>query len=291
MAASQPMTTPFIIEEISGSHHLVVTGRWTGAASAALRAGDIDGLVLNYARGFSEPTLEFLEDWPIRHLEVLAPDIADLEPISRMRRSLESITIEAAREAELWLDDFDRLRSIAGEWGLLRAPLARVIAVEEVTTWTFGDPDCRAFRDLVALRRLTIKDAPLLESLSGLDVLQDLKYLSVVAAKRVSDIQVLATLLSIIELSFEGCPSIESLDPVANLVHLQFLEVGDCGAIASLAPLASLNQLNTFYGWGSTEVVDRDLSPLASLPRLTEVRMRNRRGYRPQVSELSAAVF
>jgi hypothetical protein len=42
--------------------------------------------------------------------------------------------------------------------------------------------------------------------------------------------------------------------------------------------------------WGSTTITDRDLTPLASLPNLREIRMRDRPGYRPRVAELRAAV-
>jgi hypothetical protein len=46
-----------------------------------------------------------------------------------------------------------------------------------------------------------------------------------------------------------------------------------------------------FYAWGSTRILDGDLSPLARLPRLKQIRMRNRRGYRPAVGDLVASVF
>lgn len=46
-----------------------------------------------------------------------------------------------------------------------------------------------------------------------------------------------------------------------------------------------------FFAWGSTCIVDRDLSLLARLPRLAEIRMRDRRSYTPRVVDLKAALF
>jgi hypothetical protein len=74
------------------------------------------------------------------------------------------------------------------------------------------------------------------------------------------------------------------------ITRLRFLRISECGEMASLAPIESLTELEVLYAWGSTRIVDGDLSPLARLPRLKEVRMRNRRGYKPPVDELPAAV-
>ena len=40
--------------------------------------------------------------------------------------------------------------------------------------------------------------------------------------------------------------------------------------------------------WGSTRILDADLSPLLSLPRLTELRMKSRREYKPSVKEVQS---
>jgi hypothetical protein len=164
--------------------------------------------------------------------------------------------------------------------------------LERVSSWMFGDVDMHAFRDHVALKTLTIKDAPYLESLAGLGDLPDLAALTIVGAPRLHEIDEIGELsASLRELKFEECPRIETIDVVEPLVGLRFLGVSESGDIASLAPVGSLAQLETFYAWGSTRILDGDLSPLERLPRLTEIRMRNRRGYKPPVGELAASVF
>jgi hypothetical protein len=82
-----------------------------------LARGDAEGLVLNYARGFREGTLDLLDpNWGLRRLKLLDRRIADLEPIARLAGSLQKLSIRAHPEAELDLSVLTNLRSIAGEW-------------------------------------------------------------------------------------------------------------------------------------------------------------------------------
>jgi len=159
----------YVVEDTPEGRTLVVTGAWSDEAGETLARGEADGLVLNYARGFSEGHLEFLDgSWGIRRLNILDRGMTDLEPIGRLRDSLQALSVQAAPSAELDLGALPRLRSVAGEWELIRGTLGRLNALQSVITWRFDDPDLHAFRDHVSLERLTIKEAPYLESLSGL---------------------------------------------------------------------------------------------------------------------------
>ena len=282
----------YVIEDTAGGRSLVVTGPWSEAAAGAMARGEADGLVLNYARGFCERSLDLLEGgWPLRRLSVLDRSIVDLEPIGRLA-GLETLSVHAAADAVLDLGPLARLRSVSGEWSLIGRTLGAVGELERASTWMFGDVDLHAFRDHVALKTLTIKDAPYLESLAGLGNLPDLAALMIVGARRLHEINDVAGLAaSLRELEFEECPGIDAIDDIEALVGLRFLGISECSDVASLAPISSLAQLETFYAWGSTRILDGDLSPLTRLPRLKEIRMRNRRGYKPPVGDLAAAAF
>lgn len=282
----------YIIEDTPEGRSLVVTGPWSEPAERALDRGEADVLVLNYARGFSGGSLDFLDGgWPLRSLSVLDRSIVDLDPIGRLA-GLEELSVQAAADALLDLGPLPRLRSISGEWALIGRTLGAVAELERVSTWMFSDVELHAFRDHVALKTLTIKDAPHLESLAGLGNLPELAALTIVGARRLHETDEIGELSeSLRELKFEECPRIESIDVVESLVDLRLLGISESGDIASLAPVGALEQLETFYAWGSTRILDGDLSPLARLPRLKEIRMRNRRGYKPPVGELAASVF
>jgi len=281
----------YVLEDTPEGRSVVVTGPWSEDAGRALVRGEADGLVLNYARGFSG-SLDFLDDaWRLRRLSVLDRSTVDLDPIGRLA-TLEKLSVQAAPDAVLDLAPLLRLRSVSGAWALIGRTLSAVDELERVSTWMFGDVDLHAFRDDVALKTLTIKDAPYLESLAGLGNLPDLAILKIIGARRLHEIDDIGELsASLHELEFEECPRIGEIDVVASLVSLRFLGISESGDIASLAPIESLSQLETFYAWGTTRILDGDLSPLERLPRLKEIRMRNRRGYKPAVGDLKASVF
>jgi internalin A len=281
----------YVFEDSPRGRSLVVTGPWSDDTARALARGEADGLVLNYARGFCESSLDLLDGgWPLRRLSVLDRSIVDLGPIGRLV-GLEELSVQAAADTVLDLGVLPGLRSLTGDWALMGHTLGAVAELERVVTWMFDDVDLHAFRDHIALKTLTIKDAPYLESLSGLGNLPDLAAVTVVGAPGLHEIDEVAGLsASLRELKFEECPRINAIDDVESLVGLRLLGISECGDIASLAPVRSLKELETLYAWGSTRIIDGDLFPLAQLPRLTEIRMRNRRGYKPAVADLVSAL-
>src|SRR5204863_8863166 len=88
------------------------------------------------------------------------------------------------------------------------------------------------------------------------------------------------------ELELQSCPAIDDITPVAALIELRLLGINNCGRIRSIAPVEDLAKLEVLLAWESTHIEDHDLSPLQRLPRLKEVRMRDRREYRPRLSAL-----
>ena len=258
-----------------------------------LLSGAADGLVLNYARGFCEPSLNFLdEQWRLLRLDLLDRGIEDLGPLARLSDSLHELSIQADPIATLDLTVFPELRVLSGEWAVLRGTLGGLTQLQRVVTWRFDEADLHAFRDHVELRQLTIKEAPYLESLSGVGGLSDLDALEIGLAPRLNEIDDLAGLASSLRtVELEGCTGIDALDDFEPLGHLRFLSVSNCGSVASLGPIASLQELEKFYAWGSTVVADGNLTPLTRLPALREVRMRDRRQYTPRVVEVSALLL
>jgi hypothetical protein len=281
----------YVFEDEPEGRTLVVTGPWSDAAAQALVRGEADGLVVNYARGFAGSDLDFLhEGLGVRRLNVLDRGIADLGPLARLADSLEELSVQPAQGAELDLAALPHLRAIVGEWALIRDTLSSVDSLQSVITWRFNEVDLHAFRDHVGLQRLTIKEAPYLESLAGVGDLPELAALGIGLARKLNEISdVVGLASSLQEFNLEACSAISAIDDIEPLANLRLLGFSDCGDIESLAPVAALDELEELYAWGSTRIVDGDLSPLAQLPRLREIRMRDRRAYKPRVADLVAA--
>jgi hypothetical protein len=274
----------------------VVTGPWSSGAEQVLRRGDADALVLNYARGFEgdleRGELEFINpSFRLCRLALLDRGILDVRPIYRLRGTLDDLSIQVAPKAALDLEQLPALRSIAGEWGLIGPTLGALKHLRKVVTWRFGESDLSAFEAHTSLEHLTVKDAPRLESLDGLANHEALRHLEVRAARRLGDISVLPETGPALEkLIFEKCRAIDSLDALGTSRSLRVLEIGDCGELPSARELQDLASLEVLSAWGSTCFVDSDLSVLTRLPAL-RVRMRNRRHYHPDVTDIPAAIF
>jgi hypothetical protein len=279
----------YTLEQEPEGRSLVVTGRWSDAAAEALARGEADGLVLNYARGFVGSDLEFLEaGLGVRRLDLLDRGIADLGPIARLAESLEELSVQAAERAGLDLAELPHLRAVAGDWALVGPTLGSVDQLRSVITWRFDEVDLHAFRDHVSLEQLTIKGAPGLETLSGIGELPELAVLEIVLARKLSDIGDVSGLAeSLRAFKLQDCPLIDAIDDIESLINLRVFGLSDCGDIESFAPLHALVELEELYAWGSTRVVDGDLLPITKLPLLHEIRMRDRRGYRPRVADLA----
>jgi hypothetical protein len=287
----------YVIEEVNGIRTVVVTGPWSLDAEQVLLRGKAEALVLNYARGFEgdleRGELEFLtEHLGIRRLALLDRGIPDVSPIYRLRHTLDDLSIQAAPNATLDLEQLPGLQKIAGEWALIGPTLGALRHLREVSTWSYGESDLSAFEPHTNLVRVTVKDAPRLESLHGLASHDALRRLEIRGARRLGDISVLTdTEASLEELILEGCRAIESLAPIDGFRQLRDLEIGECGDLPSANELARLLSLEVLSAWGSTCFLDGDISILTRLPALKELRMRNRRHYHPAVKDIPAARF
>jgi hypothetical protein len=282
---------PFILEDGPHGRTLVVTGPWTEEAARLLSSGEVDGLTLSYEKGFSENDLTFFQEWPLRRLRIHDPLLVDLTPIGRFSRSLEELSVRAASEARLDFAGFPRLRNISCEWQLLRSPRVQVGSLEALSTWNFDEADFRPLGNHPKLKRLTIRDAPRLRTLRGISALESISALGIHLARELSDISELADAdPSLGELSFDFCSRIGGIDALSALEHLRHLGLNDCKRIESLAPISGLKELEVLHAWGSTRILDANLSLLLSLPQLRELRMKSRIDYRPSVDEIRTAI-
>ena len=184
---------------------------------------------------------------------------------------------------------FPNLRSIFAGWEEIRETIAEPTFLTHLATMDYTERDLAPFSIQPSLQSICLKVASRLESFSGVSGMPTLTTLRVAAAPRLCDLDELdeanATLR---EFDLEACTSVDDLAAIEPLRELRFLGLSDCGPISSFNPLESLRRLERLYAWGSTRVLDGDLSPLMHLTNLMEIRMRDRRDYRPPLAEVKA---
>lgn len=266
---------------------LVVTGSWTNQVARVLADGHVDGLDLNYAKGFKDTDLEFLRDWPLRRLYVLARTVRSLSPVSRLSCTLEELSIQTASSAAIDLGNLPCLTALAAEWSQIGPSVSEAPGLLDLMVRAYDEVDLGPLRWNTSLTRLRFKDRPRIRCLSGVELLRSLEHLAIYLAP-LDDIDALRSDdFALRELHVESCP-LRDLSPLANQRRLTFLNASDCGDLASVGPLRGLNELSVLWLFGTTKILDGDLSPLADLPRLQELRMRSRRTYRPSVEDVQS---
>jgi hypothetical protein len=158
----------YIIEDSPEGRTLVVTGDWSDRAARVLASGQADGLVLNYARGYRERTLDFLRPWPVRRLQILARTITNIEPVYRMAETLEDLGLTTAPTATIDCARLPHLHGISVEsWQQLRQSLPLAPGLHELGVYGYGETSLLALTQNTGLRSVILKQAPRLERLAG----------------------------------------------------------------------------------------------------------------------------
>jgi internalin A len=278
----------FLIEEHPEGRTLVVTGDWSDRAAKVLRSGKADGLTLNYARGYRERSLDFLQEWPLRRLMVLARTIKDFEPIYRLAATLEHLSLTTAPTAILDCARLPNLHELWVEnWQQLRDSLSAAPGLRRLGIYGYGETDLLALTDNTALQSIRLKQAPRLERLLGIEGMSDLADVLVAGAHKLHDLASLpSAATSLATLLINTCGGVTAIDDIAALRNLSTLSVANCGNIDSLHPIAGLTELTGLYLYESTSILDGDLEPLLGLRNLRDLRMKNRKHYKPAVIEV-----
>lgn len=268
------------IADIDGLRALVVLeGGWRDEYEARLQ--DLEALSIS-VRG---DDLSFLERVPhLRGLVLNAGEARDLSPVAALR-GLETLTLNVAAKPRIELDlsAFAALRTLRMYWNPGFESVFACRSLESLYVFGPPDPDLARFGQLPHLRRLELSQGRRLQTTRGVG---PVRFLGLYQQGGLSE---LAELPALEELAIEGARKLGAIDAVAGL-PLRRLTLANCGDIASLAPLAGMDTLEELFAWESTRILDGDLSVLLTLPRLRTVALRDRREYRPRVSEIEAAL-
>ena len=282
----------FVLEPRVEGVDLVVTGAWSPAAQEALESGRADGLVLNYARGFREQPIDFIEGLPIRKLDLLARSVKDLSPVYSLAPTLEELRVQSDPRAVIELEGLPRVRKLAASWPQVRSSILFAPQIEDLAVPSYSEPTLEPLSCLTSLASLVMKERPKLRSLDGMEAFRWLTRLAVFSASSLVDISAVETsrpaALQVLQL--QACRKVPDITPIAGCVSLQFFDLSEGGEIPSVGPVSDLVNLERLYLYDSTRIADGDLGPIARLPKLKDFRMQNRPGYSPSVKEIQDVI-
>jgi hypothetical protein len=274
----------------SGAHGLraALTSAWSDAIEGHLQEKDIAEIELNHAKGWRGDTLAFLSVFPrLRSLKVVDPKISSVDPI-HVLRDLRALDVLTYCETELRFAAFPYLEECGLEWRPKATSLFECGTLQKLFVNRYNGKDVEPFGRLERLESLAILGAPV-ENLRGLSPLSHLRSLRLANLKRLTSLAGIEGLGALECLEIHTCPAITSIDAVSHLPRLRKLHLNDDGDISSLRPLDKLDGLESVLFYGSTNIVDGDLTPLLQQKNLARVSFRNRRHYSHQREDFGSA--
>lgn len=285
------MPANYYVEDLGEGPNLVVTDAWSDDIARALAAGGIEGLTLNYARGFKGGDLRFIDGLPLRRLNLLARTIDDLGVLYTLGGTLESLNLTAGSAARLDLSRFPHLVDLGTDLAHVFESIHSATSLRSLYLGGYAWADLQPLGGLIELESLQLKDRPAVESLDGLQNFPKLTSLQVAGASKLRDLTALRDQAPRLKsLDFRGSTKFSELDDMSSLANLELLDISQCGSIYSLRPLTSLARLAELFMSESTRIEDSDLSPLLALPKLRELSIQPRKSYQPSVFEIKTVI-
>ncbi|WP_432889211.1 hypothetical protein ACQPYH_09740 [Kribbella sp. CA-245084] len=241
--------------------------------------------MLNHALGFDTPDLRFLDGLPVRNLVVIDRRLQSLDPIYSLASTLRSMSLTVDPALTVDLERLPGLTEVGADWGQIRQTFGFAVHLVRLFVRRYTEDDLSVLASAAGLETLVMKDRPRLTSLDGLPGLAALRHLGIYLAGRLSDTGAVRGAI-LRELHLEACKKVTTLDDIATCGDLEVLNLSDGASFSSAEPLRALTKLQDLFLYGSTRIMDGDLSPIADLPELRELRMQSRRHYRPSVEEI-----
>ncbi len=231
--------------------------------------------------------LEFLEDYPLL-LYLEGKDLSSkalrcVESLSNLR----GLKLDAPKSG-IDFRSFPQLEEFVGDWHRNNADIGNCGELRTLRAWGFRstEPGLLALANCARLERLSLV-RPGIESIDGVEALEDLRYLHLAYAPKIEDLTPLAApTVDLRELSLTNLKRISDYAPLAAIRRLRRLKISKCAAMEDLAWTRGMDYLD-FISFVETNVLSGDLSPLLSLPLLRYAGAGNRRNYSHSDDELN----
>jgi Leucine-rich repeat (LRR) protein len=281
------MIRAVLLEQGTYGRRAVLTSSWSEAMNEILVREQVVELELNQGKGWTGADIRFVSRLTgLLSFEIFHFNIRDIQPIHDLHK-LRRLGVTTYCSTALDFGAFPELESCGLEWRPGAESLFACTTLTDLFVNRYKGKDCRAVSGLTRLESLALLNAPL-KSLDGLEGLTRLRSLRLAGLRALRELRGIEQLTNLEELDVHSCRGISSIDEVGQLQHLRKFHLNEDGPIASLKPLDKLSGLESIVFYGSTNIVDGDLSPLARQKNLLNVSFQNRRHYSHRREEFAA---
>jgi hypothetical protein len=272
------MTSNFLIESGKYGERLVVTSSWSEDISQYILSHNISELYLNYAKGWKGKDLSFLSS--LLHLQafsIIDWTIDDISPVNNLQL-LRSLEISTYCKTQINFEEFPYLEQCGLRWRAKAKSLFNQKSLKKLFVDNYSEKDTYKFSNLTELESLSLANSPT-RNIQGLSQLHKLKFLGMYNLRKLESLVGIEALINLQELEINGCSSLKSINEIAHLLELKKLQLCDNQEIESLKPLKNFQKLESVLFYGSTSIVDGDLTFLKNLTRLSNISFKDRLHY------------
>lgn len=231
--------------------------------------------------------LSFLSDFPdLLYLELVDQPKLKTAPLQALS-NLRGLSIETPGSG-IDFGWFPLLEVFVGDWHPDNKNVQHCRELRTLQTWNFKpeSKDLSELAHIVRLERLLLVKTNL-ESLQGIESLEDLRYCEISYAPQLRSLSALAAgELQMRELSLSHAKNIEDYHPIASCRWLRNLRLSTCAPLPDLKWLEPLRHLE-FLSFVETLAIDGDLRPLLQLPELRYAGSMDKRNYTPRIDDLN----
>lgn len=256
----------------------IIKTAWKDSFLKSLLDKEIGELELNDGKGWKSENVDFLEFLPsLSSLIIIDLNLKSIDAIHHLNE-LKELKIITYCKKPINFHCFPKLIDCSFEWINGSESLFEVSNIEKLFINNYKEKSSKVFSKLINLTELTILNSSI-EDLQGISILKNLKSLRLGNLKKVSSLQGIGELQQLEVLEVQRCKEVFTVFEIFDLSNLKCLLLLDLGEIASIKGIETLSNLEDFLFYGSTNVLDGDISPVFKLKNLVKISFQNRRHY------------
>lgn len=273
---------------MGGGTFLIISGHWNEDIEAFVLKNKVDSLYLNYALGWQDNNVSFLEGLGhLKKLKIIAHKIENLKVINQLY-NLRYLSLDVGSQSKDSIDfaNFSELKECSFHWLKGSRNLSCCQTLEKIFLYDYPSQDMETVFKLKNLRELHVVSSRRIDNIDGIDQLGLLTHLELSYLHKLSCIFPLSTLKKLTHLEINSCKKINNIEALSTLINLKILLLENLDDIISLKPLKSCINLEYLGFTNSTKILDGDFDFLKELTQLKTIVYQNRKHYSDKRQDL-----